>query len=81
MFQFVNIKSTQSSIQTWRTWPKVLGKGGVEWTEACLVVGLWPWKLSTLMKIKFILNLAMFQHAHEFRVAIHVYYNQQTLVL
>jgi hypothetical protein len=46
-----------------------------------LVVGLWPWKLSTLMKIKFILNLAMFQHAHEFRVAIHVYYNQQTLVL
>jgi hypothetical protein len=38
--QLVNIKFTQSSIQTYIIWFKKSRKGRVEWTKACLVANL-----------------------------------------
>jgi hypothetical protein len=77
----LNIKTTQSSIQSFITWPKKSSKGRAKWTKAYLATSLQPWKLSTPMKTRFASKVKMFQHALEFKVVIHVCYNQQALVL
>jgi hypothetical protein len=38
--QPMNIKTTQSSIQSCTTWPKKSNKRRIEWMKACLAIGL-----------------------------------------
>jgi len=65
--QLVSVKIAQSSIQSCRTYPKKFGKRKVEWTKACLVIGLQPQNLNTPMKTRFVSKVAMFQQAFEFK--------------
>jgi hypothetical protein len=48
----VLIKYAQGDLQKCIIWPKKSGKARQEWEKACVNLGLPPWKLNTLVKIR-----------------------------
>jgi hypothetical protein len=54
------------------TWTKKSGKGCIKWHRACLEVGFSHQKLKTLMKIRFVTKVIMFQETLEYHNAINI---------
>ena len=77
----ISVKATQSTIQACITWPKKSGKGRQEWAKACMDSSFRPQKLNTPVKTRFASKVLMFQQALQFRSAMSLCYNRQSVTL
>ncbi len=75
------LKDAYAILQKTFTSIKKFGRDRQKWEKAFIEIGVPSWKLKTLMKIKFVHNVILFQETLEYVNAINICYHHQSLQL